>query len=185
MSCPPSLEIDVKRHVSNPAFTLIEVLLVIIILGILTTIAVPRFFSHSDLAEEKTESTFVSNLRVGIHQFSADLYLAVGKKTFPIRSSPLFSRVLDEIPENWFYEEVFGRILHNRGDGTTREWYYWVNSDSTEFGIDTTFGAGDETAQITICHIPPGNPDNPQTITIAQSAWPAHQAHGDYLGTCN
>jgi hypothetical protein len=37
---------------------------------------------------------------------------------------------------------------------------------------------------ITICHIPPGNPNNPITITIPISAWPAHQAHGDYLGPC-
>jgi hypothetical protein len=39
--------------------------------------------------------------------------------------------------------------------------------------------------KITICHIPPGNPDNPQTITISQSAWPAHQAHGDQMGACD
>ena len=39
--------------------------------------------------------------------------------------------------------------------------------------------------QLTICHIPEGNPDNVQTITIDASSWPAHQAHGDYLGACN
>ncbi|HEY5691857.1 MAG TPA: hypothetical protein VIS49_10400, partial [Cyclobacteriaceae bacterium] len=38
--------------------------------------------------------------------------------------------------------------------------------------------------QITICHIPPGNTGNPQTITIAESAWPAHRAHGDSEGAC-
>lgn len=37
---------------------------------------------------------------------------------------------------------------------------------------------------ITICHIPPGNPSNAHTITISTSAWPAHQAHGDYIGSC-
>ncbi len=37
---------------------------------------------------------------------------------------------------------------------------------------------------VTICHIPPGNPNNPQTITIAASALPAHMAHGDYIGSC-
>ena len=44
-------------------------------------------------------------------------------------------------------------------------------------------GGGDK---ITICHIPPGNPDNPQTITIDESAWPdPHQKHGDTLGPCD
>jgi hypothetical protein len=38
--------------------------------------------------------------------------------------------------------------------------------------------------KITICHIPPGNSGNPQTLTIPISAWPAHQAHGDNLGAC-
>ena len=38
--------------------------------------------------------------------------------------------------------------------------------------------------KITICHIPPGNNGNPQTIEIPLSAWPAHQAHGDKLGAC-
>lgn len=38
---------------------------------------------------------------------------------------------------------------------------------------------------VTICHIPPGNPGNPQTITINVNAWPAHQAHGDSQGACN
>jgi len=41
-----------------------------------------------------------------------------------------------------------------------------------------------EEEKITICHIPPGNPNNPQTIEIPASAWAAHQAHGDVLGTC-
>jgi hypothetical protein len=38
--------------------------------------------------------------------------------------------------------------------------------------------------QVTICHIPPGNPNARHTITIGASAWPAHKAHGDYLGAC-
>ena len=44
--------------------------------------------------------------------------------------------------------------------------------------------AADPASKITICHFPPGNPDNPQTIEIDESAWETHQAHGDYLGEC-
>ena len=32
--------------------------------------------------------------------------------------------------------------------------------------------------KMTICHIPPGNIDNPQTMIINVSAWPSHAAHG-------
>jgi len=40
-------------------------------------------------------------------------------------------------------------------------------------------------AKVTICHIPPGNPSNAQTISVGESAVPAHlEEHGDYLGAC-
>ncbi|MDC0358127.1 HYR domain-containing protein [Oligoflexia bacterium] len=35
-----------------------------------------------------------------------------------------------------------------------------------------------------ICHLPPGNTDNPQTLEVAESAVKAHLKHGDYLGEC-
>lgn len=38
--------------------------------------------------------------------------------------------------------------------------------------------------QVTICHRPPGNPENVQTITVSQSAVATHQGHGDTLGAC-
>jgi len=42
----------------------------------------------------------------------------------------------------------------------------------------------DEDKKITICHHPPGNRENFQTITISESAWPAHERHGDTKGSC-
>ena len=39
--------------------------------------------------------------------------------------------------------------------------------------------------KITICHIPPGNPDNAHAITISVNALPAHlELHGDKIGDC-
>jgi hypothetical protein len=43
----------------------------------------------------------------------------------------------------------------------------------------------DPGGQVTLCHLPPGNPDNAHTITVGASAVDAHLAHGDYLGPCN
>ncbi|MBU0486390.1 MAG: hypothetical protein KKD31_00390, partial [Bacteroidetes bacterium] len=39
--------------------------------------------------------------------------------------------------------------------------------------------------KLLICHIPPGNPENPHTICIKKNALEAHKAHGDYCGPCN
>lgn len=36
-----------------------------------------------------------------------------------------------------------------------------------------------------VCHIPPSDPDNFHTITISENALDAHEAHEDFLGTCN
>ena len=38
---------------------------------------------------------------------------------------------------------------------------------------------------VTICHIPPGNAANPQTITVDSNAVAAHLAHGDTIGECD
>ncbi len=44
---------------------------------------------------------------------------------------------------------------------------------------------GDPEEKVTICHIPPGNPENAHTITVGASAVPAHIAnHGDSVGEC-
>ncbi len=42
----------------------------------------------------------------------------------------------------------------------------------------------DGDGRVTICHIPPGNPDNAHTITVSIKAVPAHLAHGDTCGPC-
>jgi hypothetical protein len=38
--------------------------------------------------------------------------------------------------------------------------------------------------KIVICHIPPGNHQNPRTIEISVKALEAHLAHGDFIGSC-
>lgn len=44
-------------------------------------------------------------------------------------------------------------------------------------------GGGQE--KVTICHVPPGNPDDAHTITVGAPAVPAHLAHGDDLDECD
>lgn len=39
--------------------------------------------------------------------------------------------------------------------------------------------------KVDICHIPPGNPNNPQDLSVSVSSVQAHLAHGDRLGSCN
>jgi hypothetical protein len=45
--------------------------------------------------------------------------------------------------------------------------------------------AADGVEKVTICHIPPGNPENAHTITVGAPAVEAHVTqHGDSIGEC-
>jgi hypothetical protein len=45
----------------------------------------------------------------------------------------------------------------------------------------------DPQEKVTICHVPPGNPENAHTITVGFPAVEAHFANheGDHLGACD
>ncbi len=53
-------------------------------------------------------------------------------------------------------------------------------------GVDKDAPAAADEAEegVTLCHIPPGNPDNAHTITVGAPAVKAHLHHGDHLGAC-
>ena len=36
--------------------------------------------------------------------------------------------------------------------------------------------------KVTVCHTPPGNPDNFFDILVSENALAAHLAHGDFIG---
>ncbi len=58
---------------------------------------------------------------------------------------------------------------------------------SNYFNADQVTNPVGDTADngwITICHMPENGTGSPITITISEEAWPAHEAHGDVLGSC-
>lgn len=56
--------------------------------------------------------------------------------------------------------------------------------DDDREGGDRRHGDDQGGGKMTICHIPPGNRSARHTITVGESAWQAHQAHGDRRGAC-
>jgi hypothetical protein len=46
-------------------------------------------------------------------------------------------------------------------------------------------GAAAADNKVKVCHVPPGNPSNFQTITISENALQAHLSHGDLAGECS
>jgi hypothetical protein len=76
-------------------------------------------------------------------------------------------------------KDVLDRINNNQNHDTCSN---VTPDDDTDGGDDD--GGAPTSGQLTICHIPPGNPSARHTLVIGASAWPAHQAHGDTLGPC-
>ncbi len=121
----------------NHGFTLIELIMVIVILGILSAIVVPRYFDFTEKAEISTEEAFIGNLKTGINLYSTDQYLTTGNKNFPCADWQLFDLVLDELPDGWSYDNnlPLGLITHTRKNGSSKFWQYGTKNGKTEFEL--------------------------------------------------
>ena len=63
----------------NKGFTLIELIMVTIILGILAVVAVPKLVGTISSAEEASEQAVITELRSAVEQFAQEQYVANGR----------------------------------------------------------------------------------------------------------
>jgi len=79
-------------------------------------------------------------------------------------------------------------VVDNSSGTDTDEVSITVNEIDDGSGDDGTGDDGpdekDGKNKVTICHIPPGNPENAHLITVGEPAVLAHIAHGDTLEEC-
>ena len=61
-----------KKHRNIKAFTLIELLLVLVILAVLGAVVVPKFTKRSQQAKETAAKTDIANLEVALDSFEID-----------------------------------------------------------------------------------------------------------------
>jgi len=91
---------------NNKGFTLIELIMVIVILGILSAVAVPKFFDMTSTAHTKNKAAVIGNIRSGLQLYAANKLVSTGTRSFPsaatlLASGNTFPDILDEAPENW------------------------------------------------------------------------------------
>jgi prepilin-type N-terminal cleavage/methylation domain-containing protein len=108
----------------NSGFTLIELVIIMVILGVLAAVAVPRLGNTIDSSEESAEEAVIGSLRSALEVYAMDRVVNNSQKSYP--SNPFDA--LDDKSKNdlfsksWDYDGM--SISHDRNDGTISTWYY-------------------------------------------------------------
>ena len=149
-----------KNNKSRNGFTLIELIMVMIILGIMAAVAIPRYLETIEKSEVASEDAIVNNIMVALENFAQNKMLTEGRRYWP--DNPFDALVtkpqtysLDGTPADedneWTYVvdasdgQFTGYISHQRADNSRYEWSY--NPGTQGGGDDAAIGTlGQRTA---------------------------------------
>ena len=127
------------KKITNKGFTLIELVIIMVILGVLAAVAVPRLGSTIDSSENSAEEAVIGNLRSALEVYAMDQVVLTSNKSYPINPFAALddkSRVkLTGITsgdggEPWGFDTANNKIYHQRNDGSEANWTY--NSSTGE-----------------------------------------------------
>ena len=145
------------RNMKQHGFTLIELIIVMVILGVLAAVAVPKYIDSIANAEEAAEDAVIANIMAGLKQYANNSLYTNGRESWP--TNPFDA--LDEKPAGysstdnglemvepmdgeadtdgeWTFDLIGSRITHQRSDNTRYEWLYNKGTqDGDNAGIGT------------------------------------------------
>ena len=138
---------------NNKGFTLIELIMVTIILGILAAVAIPRYMATVTQAEEAAEDAVISSIKAGLETYATEQLLDNGRRSWPtnpfdaLETKPATYEVdaddaatdvsdADTDGEWTFNTETFN-ITHMRGDNSVHHWDY---DKGTQTGVSAAVG---------------------------------------------
>ena len=133
---------------TSKGFTLIELVMVTIILGILAAVAIPRYSKTLDQATEAAEKTMVNSIWAGCEEVASTRLIDNGVEEWPGNPLSVLNRtrnikvnldlgVPDEDCE-WQYDIEDGecRLYHQRRNDEV--WYYTYDSLAFDLAEDAT-----------------------------------------------
>ena len=124
----------------NNGFTLIELIMVMIILGILSAVAIPRYLETIEKSEIASQDAVITKLCAALENYAQHKMLTEGRRIWP--SNPFdaletkphtytddAAAVDANVDNEWTFvveewENGTGRITHQRADNTRWEWSY-------------------------------------------------------------
>ena len=112
-------------------FTLIELIIVMVILGIMAAVAVPRYLDSISNAEKSAEDAVISSIRAGLTQYANNSLYETGRAEWPTNPFDALSEkpagfTADssdaDVDGEWTFSN--GRITHQRADNSRFAWDY-------------------------------------------------------------
>ena len=144
-----------KNTTSQNGFTLIELIIVMVILGIMAAVAVPRYMDSITNAEASTEDAVISSIRAGLKQAANNSLITGGRATWP--SNP-FDALAEKpvghsndqdnanVDGEWTFNTTTSQLTHQRADNSR---YTWDYDEGTQVGDAAAVGALGERVLVT------------------------------------
>jgi prepilin-type N-terminal cleavage/methylation domain-containing protein len=125
------------RRITNNGFTLIELVIIMVILGVLAAVAVPRLGNTIDSSEASAEEAVIGNLRSALEVYAMDQVVNNSNKSYPLNPfDALDDKSKNELfNTNWQFGG-FGNdgINHVRNDGSRSFWSYNSYNGEISYG---------------------------------------------------
>ena len=143
-----------KKMNKKNGFTLIELIIVMVILGIMAAVAVPKYLDSISNAEESAENAVISAIRSGLKQAASDSLYTNGRASWPTDPFEALSEEpaghtddgdMADVDGEWTFiimDDVdgqrIGQITHQRADNSR---YLWEYDAGTQDGDNAEVGA--------------------------------------------